>query len=100
MLRIEQKHLDSAIRAGACEVKDSWVGMTWEELFGAEPEAAEWAAENLPYLAPEETEELYRLTGTKTWWRDGKRHREDGPAYEGADGTKAWYRDGKPQPQP
>jgi hypothetical protein len=29
--------------------------------------------------------------GTKIWYRNGKRHREDGPAFEGADGTKKWY---------
>jgi hypothetical protein len=27
----------------------------------------------------------------KTWWLNGKRHREDGPAIEYADGTKYWY---------
>ena len=29
--------------------------------------------------------------GTKSWWLKGKRHREDGPAVEYADGTKCWY---------
>jgi len=33
--------------------------------------------------------------GTKEWWLNGKRHREDGPAYEGADGTKEWWLNGK-----
>ncbi len=33
--------------------------------------------------------------GTKGWYRDGKHHRDDGPAVEWADGTKGWYRDGK-----
>jgi hypothetical protein len=33
--------------------------------------------------------------GTKYWYRDGKYHREDGPAIEFADGDKFWYRDGK-----
>jgi len=33
--------------------------------------------------------------GNKSWYRDGKLHREDGPAIEWANGTKAWYRDGK-----
>ena len=40
------------------------------------------------------SEPLVRLDGTKEWYRDGKRHREDGPAIERADGTKEWYRDG------
>ena len=29
--------------------------------------------------------------GTKFWYLNGKCHREDGPALEGADGTKSWY---------
>jgi len=29
--------------------------------------------------------------GTKTWWLNGNRHREDGPAVERADGTKRWW---------
>ena len=33
--------------------------------------------------------------GTKAWYLNGKRHREDGPAFEGASGHKAWYLNGK-----
>ena len=33
--------------------------------------------------------------GTKFWYLNGKRHREDGPAVEYADGTKYWYLNGK-----
>ena len=29
--------------------------------------------------------------GHKVWHLNGKRHREDGPAYEYASGTKAWW---------
>jgi endo-1,4-beta-mannosidase len=29
--------------------------------------------------------------GTKSWYLNGKRHREDGPAVEGSDGSKCWY---------
>ena len=29
--------------------------------------------------------------GTKFWYLDGKRHREDGPAVEYADGSRYWY---------
>ena len=29
--------------------------------------------------------------GTKRWWVNGKRHREDGPAVEYANGAKFWY---------
>ena len=33
--------------------------------------------------------------GDKHWFLNGKRHRIDGPAIEGADGTKSWYFNGK-----
>ena len=29
--------------------------------------------------------------GDKIWYLNGKRHREDGPAYECSDGYKWWY---------
>ena len=32
-----------------------------------------------------------RADGTKEWWQNDQRHREDGPAIEYADGTKAWF---------
>ena len=33
--------------------------------------------------------------GSKAWYLNGVRHREDGPAYEGADGSKWWYLNGE-----
>ena len=33
--------------------------------------------------------------GDKYWYLNNKRHREDGPAVEWADGTKYWYLNGK-----
>ena len=33
--------------------------------------------------------------GGRTWFLNGKRHREDGPAVERADGTKAWFLNGE-----
>ena len=33
--------------------------------------------------------------GDKEWYLDGKRHREDGPAVEGASGYKHWYLNGE-----
>ena len=33
--------------------------------------------------------------GTKRWYKDGERHRGDGPAIEWKTGTKWWYKDGK-----
>ncbi len=32
--------------------------------------------------------------GTKFWFKDGKAHREDGPAIERSYGTKEWYLEG------
>jgi hypothetical protein len=33
--------------------------------------------------------------GTKEWYLNGKRHREDGPAIEWSDGSKWWYLNGE-----
>ena len=33
--------------------------------------------------------------GTKSWWLNGKLHREDGPAVKYSDGTKEWYLNGE-----
>ena len=33
--------------------------------------------------------------GTKCWYLNGERHREDGPACEYADGDKEWHLNGK-----
>ena len=33
--------------------------------------------------------------GNTYWYLNGKKHREDGPAIEGASGTKSWYLNGK-----
>ena len=35
------------------------------------------------------------LYGTVRWYKDGKFHREDGPALEQADGTKSWFLNGE-----
>ena len=34
-------------------------------------------------------------SGDKSWWLNGKLHREDGPAYEEANGYKSWWLNGK-----
>ena len=36
-----------------------------------------------------------RANGDKVWYINGKRHRLDGPAVEYANGDKLWYKDGK-----
>lgn len=35
------------------------------------------------------------IDDAKKWYRNGKLHREDGPAVERADGTKEWYFNGR-----
>ena len=32
--------------------------------------------------------------GSKAWYLNGVRHREDGPAFERANGSKEWYLNG------
>jgi len=34
---------------------------------------------------------IERPDGSKFWYLNGKLHREDGPAIENSDGSKAWY---------
>jgi len=34
-------------------------------------------------------------SGSKRWYKDGKRHRLDGPAVEYNNGSKEWYYEGK-----
>jgi hypothetical protein len=41
-------------------------------------------------------EVMVYTNGSKSWYLNGQRHREDGPAFEGADGNKYWYLNGKP----
>ena len=42
----------------------------------------------------EDTVKVYGK-GDKAWYLNGKLHREDGPAFEGASGSKEWYLNGK-----
>jgi hypothetical protein len=38
---------------------------------------------------------VHFLSETKEWYKEGKLHREDGPAVEYPSGTKEWYKEGK-----
>ena len=38
---------------------------------------------------------IIKSGGTKEWYLNGERHREDGPAYEHPSGIKQWYLNGK-----
>jgi len=37
---------------------------------------------------------VVKENGSQYWYINGKWHREDGPAYIGADGTQSWYKNG------
>lgn len=37
----------------------------------------------------------YDENGSVVWYKNGKKHREDGPACIWSDGSKAWYLNGK-----
>lgn len=39
---------------------------------------------------------IQHADGSKEWFRNGKPHLEDGPAFEHADGSRGWHRNGKP----
>lgn len=41
-----------------------------------------------------ETQKHIASNGAVSYWRNGWRHREDGPALEWPNGTKMWYRSG------
>ncbi len=41
-----------------------------------------------------ETQKHIASNGAVSYWRNGWRHREDGPAIEWSNGTKMWYRSG------
>ena len=45
--------------------------------------------------AKEESVFIKDSYGTKRWFKDGKRHRLDGPAVEWFDGTKEWHQNDK-----
>ena len=49
----------------------------------------------MPRNRSEKSEPPVDADGDRRWYRDGKLHREDGPAIEWPDGTKHWYRDDK-----
>ena len=45
---------------------------------------------------PTDTDTVLKITRDKAeWYRNGKLHREDGPAFERSDGYRAWYRNGQ-----
>ena len=49
-----------------------------------------WFLNNFPFTGSFED-----AFGNRRWYRNGRRHREDGPAVEYADGSKWWYLNGE-----
>jgi hypothetical protein len=87
---ITRHDIDRLREAGACYLPK--VGTPLSEIPARD---LEWAALHLPDLTEAERDRLHALCGARSWWRDGKLHRDDGPAIEWADGYRAWYRDDK-----
>jgi hypothetical protein len=50
---------------------------------------------NTYWYEDEKTYKLVELEGDKRWYKNGKLHRDDGPAIEWANGDKSWYKNGK-----
>ena len=85
-------------RAHACRAALEYLEAsprTVAELYAREPDSAQWLATCVPGLPEAMRDELHRLTGCRTSWRNGKLHRDDGPAIEWADGYSAFWREGK-----
>ena len=56
---------------------------------------SEFNARVKPVTEQIEYKQVVDVDGDKYWYRNNKRHREDGPAIEYADGRKHWYLNGK-----
>jgi hypothetical protein len=89
--------IDLARARGACSAALLWMRQhplaTWDDLAAHRQEWAQWAAMYLPLTAAD-AEILHRLTGCRSWWLGGLRHREGGHAIEWPDGTREWWLDG------
>lgn len=97
-LPITRAIVDTCRGAGACEAGLRWISAeprTLAELHREDPSWAVWLATFVPDLGDAERDELRELTGARTWWRDGRLHRDDGPAVERPDGRREWWRDGQ-----
>lgn len=97
-LPITRAIIDACRGAGACEAGLRWISAeprTLAELHSHRPAWSEWLAVSVADLSDAERDELRELTGMRTWWRNGKRHRDDGPAVEWPDGYREWWRDGQ-----
>lgn len=78
---------------GACDEALAWMRAkprTLDDLLAKHRKWAEWAAVKLP-LPDEVADYLHARGCSRSWWRNGERHREDGPAVEWSYGSREWW---------
>lgn len=93
-LPITAEIIDACRAAGACDEGLDWISAeprTLAELHAHRVIWSEWLAINVPSLGEAERSELQALTGCRSWWRKGQRHRDGGPAVEYANGSRLWF---------
>ena len=92
-MKISKRIISMAIRKKACKGAIDFIEVnntSWEELIQDHEDWAEWAALNLEL--PVKIARFLQKNGcSRTYWKNGKCHRENGPAVECANGTKIWY---------
>ena len=97
MVKISKRIISMAIRKKACKKAIDFIEVnntSWGELAQDHKDWAEWAAYNLEL--PVKIARFLQKNGcSRTYWKNGERHREDGPAIEYPDGTKHWYLNGE-----
>ena len=97
MVKISKRIISMAIQQQACKKAIDFIEVnntSWEELVQDHKDWAEWAAYNLE-LPVKITRFLQKNGYSRTYWKNNKRHREDGPAIEYPNGTKEWWFNGK-----
>jgi hypothetical protein len=76
------------------ESDDDDVGAEMQRIIGGKPRRVK--TRNYSAVKyPNGREIRQYVDGRTEYLMDGERHREDGPAYVGADGTKVWFLNGK-----
>ena len=70
-----------------------WYILQGYEIIGEEGDGVTWQLDGLPHR--EDGPAYVGANGTKIYHVHGDVHRIDGPAVEGADGTRYWYLNGK-----
>ena len=99
-ITISPELIEMARAAEACADALNWLcerPRTLAELASEQKEWAEWAATEIPQLPESVREELQAIGAGRSWYRDGQRHRDDGPAVVWANGRQEWWRDGQRQ---